>query len=120
MACPYSARLRTSASHALIAVDGAGQKGYETIPPVDEAVATNLCQPATIGWKSKATFPSKPCRMTSALAGRAYTSAGQAASALHSMAVLQVYQGKLLHTMDEVGHNPATFKELCSTTDLAL
>ncbi len=32
-----------------------------------------------IGWMAKATHPSKPCRMTSALTGHAYTSAGQAA-----------------------------------------
>ncbi|KAK2911514.1 hypothetical protein Q8A67_003647 [Cirrhinus molitorella] len=38
----------------------------------------------------------------SALAGRAYSSAGQAAS-VHSMAVLQVYQAKLLHALDEAG-----------------
>lgn len=43
---PYSARLRTSASHLLTAVDSAGQKGYEKIPPVDEAVAIHLCPPA--------------------------------------------------------------------------
>ncbi len=34
------------------------------------------------------------CRATSALAGCAYSAAGQAASALHSMAVLQVFQAK--------------------------
>ncbi|ROI27692.1 hypothetical protein DPX16_23014 [Anabarilius grahami] len=38
----------------------------------------------------------------------------QAFSALHTMAVLQVYQAKLLHDMDESGPDPAMFKELRS------
>ncbi|ROL49022.1 hypothetical protein DPX16_16637, partial [Anabarilius grahami] len=59
-------------------------------------------------------------RTTLALAGRGYTSAGQAASTLHSMAVLLVYQVKLLRDLDEAGHDSATFKELRSATDLAL
>ncbi|KTF80803.1 hypothetical protein cypCar_00035720 [Cyprinus carpio] len=56
----------------------------------------------------------------SALAGRVYSCAGQAASALHSMAVLQVFQAKLLQVMDESGPDPAAFKELRCATDLAL
>lgn len=36
------------------------------------------------------------------------------------MAVLQVFQAKLLRSMDETGPDTATFKELRSTTDLAL
>ncbi len=76
--------------------------------------------PTTIGWKAKAAHPSKPCRMTSALAGRAYSSARQAALALHSMAVLQVFQAKFPHSMDESNPNPAAFSELRSVTDLAL
>ncbi len=67
-------------------------------------------------WKAKATHASKPCRATSALAGHACTSAGQAASALHSMAVLQVFQAKLLQIMDEAGSDLAAFRELRSVT----
>ncbi len=117
---PYSARLRTSASSALTTVDGAEEKGYERMPQLDESVAAHLCPPTAIGWKAKASHPSKPCRTTSALAGRSYASAGQAASALHSMAVLQVYQAKLLSTVDESEPDPATLRELRSATDLAL
>lgn len=95
----------------LIAVDDMEQKVYDRMPVVDEAVASHLCPPAAIGWKFKATHPSKPCR-TSA-------SASQAASALHTMTMLQVFQAKLHCTMEEAGHDPATFKELCSATDLA-
>ncbi len=93
---PYSARLRTSASSALTIIDGAEEKRYERMPQLDESVAAHLCPPTAIGWKAKASHLSKSCRTTSALAGRSYASAGQAASALHTMAVLQVYQAKLL------------------------
>ncbi|KAI2646291.1 Platelet glycoprotein V [Labeo rohita] len=117
---PYSARLRTSSSSALTSVDGAEDKGYEKLPPLDESVAAHLCPPTAIGWKAKASHPSKPCRTTSALAGRAYTSAGQAASALHSMAILQVFQAKLLAQSDKSALDPATMTDLRSATDLAL
>ncbi len=90
------------------------------MPQLDESVAAHLCPPTAIGWKAKASHPSKPCRITSALAGRSYASAGQAASALHSMAVLQVYQAKLLSAVDESEPDPATLRELRSATDLAL
>ncbi|ROL46224.1 Tripartite motif-containing protein 16 [Anabarilius grahami] len=106
------ARLRSSTS--LTSVDGVEQKGYEKLPPLDEAVAVHLCPPTAMGWKSKAVHPSKPCQTTSPLAGHAYTSAGHAASALHSMAVLQVYQAKLLSAMDEAGHDPTVFRQLRS------
>ncbi|KAL0165753.1 hypothetical protein M9458_037597, partial [Cirrhinus mrigala] len=117
---PYSACLRASSSSALTSVDGAEDKGYEKLPPLNESVAAHLCPPTAIGWKTKASHPSKPCRTTSALAGRAYTSAGQAASALHSMAILQVFQAKLLAQSDKSALDPATLTELRSATDLAL
>ncbi len=66
------------------------------MPPLDESVAAH---------------PSKPCRTTAALAGRSYASAGQAASVLHSMAVLQVFQAKLLSSMDESEPDPVTLRE---------
>ncbi len=89
---PYSSRIRPSTSAAFTSVDGAEEKGYEHLPPLDESVATHLCPPTAIGWKARATHPSKPCRAISALTGRAYSAAGQAATALHSMAVLQVFK----------------------------
>ncbi len=72
---PHSSRIRPSA--ALTSVDGAEEKGYEHLPPLDESVAAHLCPPTAIGWKARASHPSKPCRATSALAGRAYSAAGQ-------------------------------------------
>lgn len=90
------------------------------MPPLNESVTMHLCLPTAIGWKAKVAQPYKRCRMTSALAGWAYSSAGQAASALHSLTVLQVYQAKLLHCLDEFGPDLAAFKELRSATVLAL
>ncbi|KAK2887345.1 hypothetical protein Q8A67_015573 [Cirrhinus molitorella] len=58
-------------------------------------------RPRLLARKAKAAHTSKPCKTTSALAGWAYSSAGQVASALRSMAVLQVYQAKLLCALDE-------------------
>ncbi len=117
---PYSSRLRASSSSALTSVEGTEEKGYDSLPPLDESVAAHLCPPTATGRKAKAAHPFKLCRMTSALAGRAYSSVGQAASALHSKVVLQVLQAKLLCSMDESNPNPAAFNELCSVTNLAL
>ncbi len=100
-------------------VDGAEEKGYEHLPPLDESVAAHLCPSTAIGWKAMANHPSKPCRATSALAGHAYSAAGQVASALHSMAVLQVYQAKMLAS-EEASLDAASLRDLRSTTDLAL
>ncbi len=69
--------------------------------------------------KARASHPSKPCRATSALTGRAYTAAGQAASVLHSMAVLQVFQAKMLAS-EEAGLDAASLRDLRSVTVLAL
>ncbi len=95
-------------------------KGVQKCPPLDESVATHLYLPAAIRWKVKVAHSSKPCKTTSTLARQAYSSAGQAASVLHSMAVLQVFQAKLLCCMNESGPDPAAFRELRSAANLAL
>ncbi len=86
MAC--SSRIRPAASAALTSVDGTEEKGNEHLPLLDEFVAAHLCLPTAIKWKARASHLSKLCRATFALAGSAYSAAGQAASALHSMGVL--------------------------------
>ncbi len=88
VARPYSSRIRPSASAALTSIDVAEEKGYEHLPPLDESVAAHSCPPTAIRWKARVSHPSKQCKATSALAGRAYCAAGQKASAVHSMAVL--------------------------------
>ncbi len=69
------------------------------------------------GRRRRAICPS--CAATSALAGHAYSAAGQAASALHLMAVLQVFQAKMLAN-EEAGLDSASLRDLRSATYLAL
>ncbi len=89
---------------------------------MDEAVAAHLCPSAAANWRvrNNASLPSKPCRATANLAGKAFSAAGQAASTLHVMVILQVYQAKLLKSLDECGLDSEIFKELRRATDLAL
>ncbi len=70
-------------------------------------------------WKARASHPSKPCRVTSALAGCTYFAASQAALAQRSMAVLQVFQAKMLAS-EEAGLDVASLRDPRSATDLAL
>ncbi len=82
-------------------------------------MAAHLCPPTAIGWKARSSHPSKPCRATSGLVGRAYSAAGQAASALHSVAVIQVFQSKMFAS-EEAGLDTASLRDLRSASDLAL
>ncbi len=60
-------------------------------------------------------------RITSALVGKAYSAAGQAAACLHTMSLLQAYQAELLIELDEVeGFNPNLVCKLRRATDLSL
>ncbi|KAI2650626.1 Transposon Ty3-G Gag-Pol polyprotein [Labeo rohita] len=92
---PYSARSRPVSS-PLATLDGGAVKGYAGVPQVERAVAVHLCPQGAATWRGHPRLPSKACRFSSALAGRAYCAAGQAATALHAMATLQVYQAKAL------------------------
>ncbi len=57
-------------SHPLTALK---KKDASTCRLLDESVAAHCCPPTAIGWKARASHPSKPCRATSALAGHAYS-----------------------------------------------
>ncbi len=46
-------------------------------------------------------LPTKPVRTTSALVGKVYSAAGQAAACLHTMSLSQAYQAELLADLDE-------------------
>ena len=65
-------------------------------------------------------MPSKACRMTSTLLARIFSAAGQAASALHTMATLQIFQGDLLRRLDEMGPDAICLSDLRSASDLSL
>ncbi len=70
-----------------------------------------LCRVTRVSWA---------CKYSSGLTGSAYRACGEAASALHAMALLQVYQAKALKDLHEGGHNLAVLHELRAATDLAL
>ncbi len=56
----------------------------------------------------------------SPLSGDAYAVCGEAASALHATALLQVHQAKALKDLHKSGHDPEVLKELRTATDLTL
>ncbi|XP_051560716.1 uncharacterized protein LOC127445028 [Myxocyprinus asiaticus] len=87
---------------------------------MDEALAVHLCPQSAATWHGCPKLPSRACRFTSSLTARAYSAAGQAASTLHAMAVLQVHQAKGLKELQEGSSDPGLMQELRSATDLAL
>ncbi|KAL0194522.1 hypothetical protein M9458_008094, partial [Cirrhinus mrigala] len=116
---PYSARSRPTSS-ALATLDGGAARGYEGVPQVERAVAVHLCPQDAATWRGPPCLPSKACRLSSALTGRAYSAAGQAATALHAMATLQVYQAKALKELHKGSPDQAVLQELRAATDFAL
>lgn len=113
----YSARAQATGSLLLSSIDGADRLGYSKPPAVEEAVTAHLC-PVAHGRKSTPSLPSKPCRTTAYIADKAYIAAGQTASAIHTMAVLQVFQAKMRQALDEQGPDPEFFGKLRSAMDL--
>ncbi|KAI2662122.1 ORF V: Enzymatic polyprotein [Labeo rohita] len=97
-----------------------GASGYEAVPQVERAVAVHLCPRGAATWRDRPHLPSKACKFSSALAGRTYHTAGQAATALHAMATLQVYQAKVLKHLHERGSDQGAMEELRAATDFAL
>ncbi|KAI2645630.1 Transposon Ty3-I Gag-Pol polyprotein [Labeo rohita] len=116
---PYSACLR-SASSALATLDGRAAKGYAGVPQVERAVAVHLCPQDAATWRGSPRLLSKACRLSSALTGRAYCAAGQAATTLHAMATLQVYQAKALKQLHKGSPAQEVMQELRAATDFAL
>ncbi len=115
---PFTARNRASGPFSLTTLDGGAAKGYTRIPPVGRAVAMQLCPNST--WRGEPSLPSRACKHSLNLTGRAYQACGEAASALHAMALLQVHQPKALRDLHEGGHDPQVHHELRAATDLAL
>ncbi len=115
---PQSARVHSNTQAMFSHVDGAEAHGYVRSPPVEETVAAHLCPAAAKSLGPDISLPSKPCRTTAHLANKAYD--GEAASALHAMAVLQVFQAKLLQTAEGGVLTPEATKDLRAATDFAL
>ncbi len=117
---PFTARNRSSGSSSLATLDGGAARGYTEVPPVERSVAMQLCPRTASTWRGNPLLPSWACRHSSALTGSAYAACGEAASALHAMALLQVHQAKALRDLHEGGHDPGVLSELRTATDLVL
>ncbi|KAL0149603.1 hypothetical protein M9458_055130, partial [Cirrhinus mrigala] len=113
---PYTARSRLSSS-LLTTLDGGVARGKVDVPQVERAVAVHLCPQNATTWRNR---PRLSCKLSSALAAKAYSAAGQAASALHAMAILQVHQAKALKQLHQGGSDPRLMQELRTATDFAL
>ncbi|KAL6118487.1 uncharacterized protein ACO6RY_03281 [Pungitius sinensis] len=85
--------------------------------PAAEGALAGHVSPAAVSLRTPV-LPTKPSRTTSALVGKAYSAAGQAASCLHTMALIQAYQAELLAEGTEL--TPEAVCELRHTADLAL
>ncbi len=85
-------------------------------PEVHEELTSSWMAPFTASPR----LPSKACKLTAALAAKAYSAAGQAASALHAMAILQVHQAKALKQVHKGSTDPGLMQELRTATDFAL
>ncbi|CAM4464261.1 unnamed protein product [Leuciscus chuanchicus] len=81
---PYSARSCSSGSSPLATLDGGAAKGYVDIPPVERAVAMQLCPASASSWRGNPCLPSKACKFSSGLTAKAFKACGKAASALHA------------------------------------
>ncbi|KAL0152709.1 hypothetical protein M9458_052432 [Cirrhinus mrigala] len=95
-------------------------RGYTDVPQVERAVAVHLCPQNAATWKNRPRLPSKACKLSSALAAKAYSAAGQAASAVHAMAILQVHQAQALKQLHEGRPDKGVLQELRTATDFAL
>ncbi len=82
---PFSARNRPSASSVLTTLDGGAAQGYVEVPPVERAIAMQLCPQGAAAWRGNPRLPSRACKFSSALTAKAYGAAGQAASALQGV-----------------------------------
>ncbi len=117
---PFTARSRSSVSSVLTTLDGGAARGYAGIPQVERAVEVHLCPRNAATWRNRPRLPSKACKLTATLAAKAYSAAGQAASALHAMAILQVHQAKALKQVHEGCTDTGLMQELRTATDFAL
>ncbi len=117
---PFTARSHLSDSSILNTLDGGVARGYAGIPQVERAIAVHLCPRNAATWRNRPRLPSKACRLTAALTAKAYSAAGQAASALHAMAILQVHQAKALKQVHEGSTDLGLMQELHMATDFTL
>ncbi len=117
---PQSAGVHSATLAIFLHVDEAEPHGYVRMPPIEETVTAHLCPASAKTMGSDISLPSKPSRMTAHLASKAYSSAGEGASALHAMAVFQVFQAKLLQSLEGGTISPDAVNDLRAVTDFML
>ncbi len=117
---PFTARNKSCGSSPLTTLDGGATLGYTGIPSVERSVAMQLCPTAASTLWGEPCLPSWACKYSSGLTGSAYRACGEAASALHAMALLQVHQAKALRDLHEGGHDLKVLHELRAATDFVL
>ncbi len=100
---PFTARSRSSVSSILTTLVGG-----------------DLCPQNATTWRNIPRLPSKACKLTAVLVAKAYSAVGQAASALHAIAILQVHQAKALKQMHEGSTDLVLMQALRMATDFAL
>ncbi len=117
---PYSSRVFVPSTSIYSTIVDAKARGYMMMPQIEETLAGYL-SPGSSSSLKKPTLPTKPCRATSSLVGKAFQAAGQAGATLHTMAVLQAYQVDLLKDLSTGGSiDEEAFLELRRATDLSL
>lgn len=79
-----------------------------------------LCPQSASTWRGDPKHPSKACKFSSTLVGKAYRAVGQAASALHAMATLQVYHTKVLKQLHWGSADQGLMQEALTATNLTL
>ncbi len=117
---PFSARNRASSSSILTALDVGAAKRYVEIPPVERTIVVQLCPQSAAAWWDNPRLLSRARGFSFVSMAEAYIAAGQAASALHAMALLHAYQAKALKQLHEGSSNPGLMQELHTVTNLAL
>ncbi|KAJ8009614.1 hypothetical protein DPEC_G00090730 [Dallia pectoralis] len=114
-----SSRVFNPRTHMYSNVAEANVHGYGPMPVAEEILASHL-SPAASSLRTPA-LPSKALKTTSALVGKAYSAAGQAASCLHTMSILQAYQAELLSDGAQGETvSPDEVRELRQAADLSL
>ncbi len=117
---PFSYRVLSTQTSHYSSILNKEVHGYGEIHKVEETLASHLSPESSSSTRSPV-LPTKPMRTTSALVGKAYSAAGQAAACLHTMSLLQAYQAQLLADLDEVESiGPNAVCELHQATDLSL
>ncbi len=100
---PFFGQKPLVSSSILTTLDGGVARGLHRHSPGGESGRSGLVPVKRRTWRNRPHLPSKLVGPRELLVAKAYSAAGQAASALHAMVILQVHQAKALKTMQAVG-----------------